>query len=158
VDYYQGIVADYLTTDPAMFVQPESCISLDVDSPLVKDRHWYCDALAVSFRTRTVYLCEVTFDKNVRALMQRLRGWDAHWAKICASLRKGNSIPEDWEVRPWVFVPETRRERLTRRVNALYEAPGQHDMPRPLATSLEDVVPWLNPWPQKLPGDRESDV
>ncbi len=101
MDYYQGVVADYLSADPAMFVQPEACIRLYPDRPLAKDEHWYCDVLAVSFRSQTAYLCEVTFSKALHSLMRRLRQWDAHWEDVCRALQHDNRVPADWDVRPW---------------------------------------------------------
>ena len=50
MDYYQGVVADYLTADRAFFVKPECLIRLSPAGPLLKSQHWYCDVLAVSFR------------------------------------------------------------------------------------------------------------
>ena len=47
MDYFQGIVADYLSADRSMYVKPECCIQLDSGEKLVAGRHWYCDVLAV---------------------------------------------------------------------------------------------------------------
>ncbi len=38
------------------------------------------------------------------------------------------------------------------------EGRGPHELPRPLTTSLEQVVPWLWAWPLKLPGVNVSDT
>lgn len=159
MDYYQGVVADYLSADRAMFVRPESCIQLHPGASLKKGAHWYCDILAVSFREQSVYLCEVTFSKSLSALLTRLREWDSNWAGVRAALARDNHIPETWPVRPWAFVPGAQRDLLSRKVSELLDPDtGPHEMPRPLVTDLEEVVPWLYSTPHELPGakDREA--
>jgi hypothetical protein len=155
VDYFQGVVADYLGADPAVFVQPEACIRLHPDRALKKGEHWYCDILAVNFREQTVYLCEVTLSRTLTALLKRLREWDERWTGVCAALSHDNRIPDGWNVLPWVFVPSAQKELLSHGVSALLGADADADadrMPRPLVTGLEDVVPWLYSWPNELPG------
>jgi hypothetical protein len=142
-----------------MFVQAESCIQLSPGGVRVKDQHWYCDILAVNFRAQSVYLCEVTFSKTLSALMTRLRQWDSHWLEICGALSNDNRIPDGWGVRPWVFVPAAQRGLVSWKMTALLDPDtGPHPMPRPLATSLEDVAPWQGKWPRELPGPSESDA
>lgn len=145
MDYYQGIVADFLTGDPTVFVKPEFCVRLDADGPLKKGEHWYCDILAVSFGAREVYLCEVTYSQTVGALYRRLRDWAENWGAIREAIHRDAGVPRDWEIRPWVFVPreqgELAKDRITR-IRAGFGAPG--DMPEAEVTCLEDVVPWLH--------------
>ncbi len=47
MDYYQGVVTDYLRADRAMFVNTECCIQLDEGNnpDAFPGRHWYCDAV-----------------------------------------------------------------------------------------------------------------
>ena len=60
MDYYQGIVIDYLRADRAVFVNTECCIQLnESDNPA--QPHWYCDAVAVDFRCRRIFLCEISY-------------------------------------------------------------------------------------------------
>lgn len=152
MDYFQGVVADYLSADPAVFVQPEACIRLHDDRALKKGEHWYCDILAVSFRERSVYLCEVTLSRDLGALEKRLKEWDANWSGVREALTRDGCIDGEWRVRPWAFVPAAQKELLSRKVTRLRDrASGPHEMPRPLATSLEDVVPWRWSWPLSLP-------
>ncbi len=159
MDYYQGVVADFLGADPAMFVQPEACIRLHPDSGLKKGEHWYCDIMAVSFREQTVYLCEVTLSRTLTALLKRLKEWDANWTNVCHALRHDNRIPDGWYVRPWVFVPSAQKELVSLGVSTHLGTDDESDgMPRPLVTSLEDVVPWLYSWPNLLPGETASDA
>ena len=42
MDYYLGVVTEYLRADRAIFVNTESLIQLDPGDVPVKDRHWYC--------------------------------------------------------------------------------------------------------------------
>ena len=53
VDYYQGQVVEYLRSDRAIFVNTECCIQLREDANPKAREHWYCDAVACDFRTRT---------------------------------------------------------------------------------------------------------
>jgi hypothetical protein len=61
MDYFQGVVTEFLRADRAMFVNTEYLIQLDPGTSLGKGRHWYCDALTINFKDSTVYLCEVTY-------------------------------------------------------------------------------------------------
>ena len=50
MDYYQGVVLEYLGADRSVFVNPECCIQLNEgDNPDTSGKHWYCDAVAVDF-------------------------------------------------------------------------------------------------------------
>jgi hypothetical protein len=144
MDYYQGIVADYLTGDPTIFVKPECCIRLSSEGPLRKGEHWYCDILAISLREQRAYLCEVTYSQTLGALSKRLRDWAENWSSIRAALVRDNQVPNDWEIRPWLFVPR-KQEELARIKVA--EIRAGHDGPGSMAdadvTCLEEVVPWL---------------
>ena len=158
MDYFQGVVADYLNADPSMFVKPECCIQLN-PGELIKGEHWYCDILAVSLREPepAAYLCEVTLSKSLAALITRLAEWDAHWPEVRAALARDNSIPAEWPVRPWAFVPAAQRALVSQKVSSLFaQEPLPQRMPRPLVTRLEDVVPWLYSSPHELPGRNES--
>lgn len=55
--------------------------------------HWYVDMLAMNLKEKAVYLCDVTFAKQPRALMQRLNSWHAHWPTINKRLREDTSAP-----------------------------------------------------------------
>ena len=159
MDYFQGVVADYLSADPTMFVQAESCIRLNPNGALKKGEHWYCDILAVSFREQTAYLCDVTLSRTLTALLKRLREWDANWTDVCDALRQDNRIPDGWHVRPWVFVPAAQKELVSRGVTTLLRADAGVDrIPRPLVTGLEDVAPLLYSWPNELPGKTAGDA
>jgi hypothetical protein len=64
VDYFQGVVTEYLRADRAVFVNTECCIQLNpLDNPDKSGPHWYCDAVAVNFRDSKVFLCEVSYSK-----------------------------------------------------------------------------------------------
>jgi hypothetical protein len=141
LDYFQGVVAEYLRADRSMFVNPEILLQLDQGLSPKKDRFWYCDLMAVSFKESTVYLCEVTYSTNASALIKRLGAWSVHWPALKASICRDCKIAPDWPVVPWVFLPEIRREVYERKLLSLGLS-AQSQMPMPRFTALEDVVPW----------------
>jgi hypothetical protein len=152
MDYYQGIVADYLSADPAMFVKPQCVIRLSAKGQPKKGEHWYCDILAVNLRTQTAYLCEVTYAQSLAALVKRLGDWAANWTAVRAALVRDNHVPSGWRVRPWVFVPGARVHAASQhiaRIAALHD--GDEEMPMAKVTRLEDAPPWLYPAPHGLP-------
>jgi hypothetical protein len=150
MDYFEGVVADYLSADRAMFVNPQCRIQLAPGDTPRKGEHWYCDILAINLREKRVYLCEVTLSRSVATLYKRLREWDAHWPEIRAGLVRDCGVDPEWQVQPWVFVPESQMELVERRVRRLPERDGAADqMPMPVVTSLESVTPWLYTTPRQ---------
>lgn len=73
MDYFQGVVTEYLRADRAVFVNSQCLLQLDSGGRLEAGRHWYCDLVALNLREETVYLCEITYDVKVNALV-RLTG------------------------------------------------------------------------------------
>lgn len=143
MDYFQGVVTEYLRADRSVFVNPECCIQLKkADSPKNGGLHWYCDIVAVDFRQHAVLLCEVSYSKSLSALMKRLDEWNSNWPGLCAALDRDCSLPAKWPVRPWLFVPEALRPRLEARLDSLLQKQsGPNGMPRPSITNLEFVAP-----------------
>jgi hypothetical protein len=127
----------------AVFVNTECLIQLDPGNVPVKDRHWYCDVMAVSFRERTAYLCEVTYSTTLHALLARLQDWRNNWAELRTAVFRDSGIPEGWQIQPWVFIPEKCRPVFKRKFALLTPTIGTNiHMPTPLVTYLEEVVPW----------------
>lgn len=142
MDYFQGVVTEYLVADRAAFVNSELLIQLDLNEPK-KGRHWYCDAAAANFREQTFYLCEVTYSKSMSGLARRLLAWDANWNDLRNSLTRDCGIPASWKVQPWAFVPQDYSDALKSKIEALANAErAEGAMPYPLITHLEKVVPW----------------
>ena len=142
MEYFQGVVTEYLVADRASFVNSELLIQLDADEPK-KGRHWYCDAAAVNVREKTLFLCEVTYAKSMSALSKRLLGWDSNWEELCIAIARDCGIPGSWSVQPWAFVPERYSEALKSRIAPLANVErGEDAMPYPRITFLESVVPW----------------
>ena len=151
MDYFQGVVTEYLVADRKTFVNSELLIQLDADNTK-KDRHWYCDAAATSFGDSTLYLCEVTYSKTMSALAKRLLAWSTNWLEVQEALRRDCAIPDSWAVQPWVFIPEKYHESLKSRITELAEENRpQNAMPYPRITYLESVVPWnYVTWDRKI--------
>lgn len=142
MDYFQGVVTEYLVANKASFVNSELLIQLDAEKPR-KGRHWYCDAAAVSFRDNTLYLCEVTYSKTMSALAKRLLAWDGHWTELRDAISRDCNIPSFWSIQPWAFIPKQRHETLSKSIQILSEPKRSKDMmPYPRITYLEKVVPW----------------
>ena len=143
MDYFEGVVADYLSADRAVFVNPQCRIQLEPCTRPKKGEHWYCDILAIDFRESAVYLCEVTLSRTVSTLLRRLRDWNANWPEICAAVHRDSHIPEEWDVRPRVFVPKAQMGLVRRKVEQIVDSDGEPPaMPKPEVTSLESVTPW----------------
>ena len=143
MDYFQGIVTDYLRADRSMYVNTECLIQLEPGDAPKKGSHWYCDTVAVDLRNSVAYLCEVTYSSSLHALIGRLGAWDSHWPSFRDALARDCSIPKSWLVQPWLFLPEDRIELLNTKLDALNLDPEDPKrMPAPRVTFLESVVPW----------------
>lgn len=135
MDYYQGVVSEYLRANRATFINPEFCLQLHgAQKAPEKGSFWYVDLLAVNFSERTVYLCEVTYSNSLAALLKRLGAWGANWDKIVVALARDTDVPSEWAVRPWIFVPEQLLPTLISSMPPLPVAPR--------VTPLEMTVPW----------------
>jgi hypothetical protein len=134
MDYFQGVVMEYLRADRACFVNPEFWIRGNTQNPHDKP-HWFVDVLAVSMRDKAVYLCEVTYAKQPRALSKRLESWTEHWDLIDRTLKADTYINKEWPVIPWVFAPPSTLEIVKPQLLKLF--------PDARTTNLETVLPWL---------------
>jgi hypothetical protein len=143
MDYYQGIVTEYLRANRSTFVNTEFCLQVNEnDYPDKGKPYWYVDALAVELRDPSkTFLCEITYAKQPNRLITRLREWQAHWPEIRIALERDAHIPSKWEVRPWLFVPEGYVSTLTQKLSPLLEKPGNM-LPIPRITTLEMTQPW----------------
>ena len=140
MDFYQGVVVDYLRADRSLFLNPECFVQIKPGSAPPKGASWYCDILAADFETKTVFLCEVTYSSTLQALLTRLKAWNDHWEEIRAALVHDSKLPESWPVRPWLFVPEKCLEPLCKGLEQI--ACKEPLRFRPLITTLEMVQPW----------------
>lgn len=152
MDYFQGVVTEYLRANRATFVNTECLLQLQPGDSPGKGEHWYCDAVAVNFHESAAYLCEVTYSRTMHALLTRLSAWAARWPELVAAIRRDCGVPAAWKVQPWAFIPQGYDETFKRRLAILTaSAPGLVSMPSPLITHLEDVVPWkYRSWDRKL--------
>ena len=158
MDYFQGVVTEYLVADRTSYVNTELLIQLDADDTK-KGRHWYCDAAAANFKESTLYLCEVTYSKTMSGLAKRLLAWNEHWPQLQAAVKRDCGIPESWRIQPWVFIPEAYYQALRAKIGVLEGAVnGVESMPYPKVTYLEHVVPWKYvTWDRKV-SDLENET
>ena len=153
MDYFQGVVTDYLRANRSVFVNTECLIQLDEGNKQVKGRHWFCDAMAVNFKESTVYLCEITYSATMQSLISRLNAWRRHWPEVQSAVLRDSGVPTGWKVQPWVFIPKQNHESFNAKIGPSQSATGQHaPMPPPRVTYLEAVLPWeyKNTWDRKV--------
>lgn len=135
MDYYQGIVAEYLDADRSVFLNSECYIQLMSGPNPPKGTMWYCDILAINLREKAAYMCEISFSKGLSALVERLAAWDREWTGVRTALQRDCSIPVEWPIKPWVFIPGVRWPVLKRKLKV-------ESIPYPRVTYLEEIVPW----------------
>lgn len=141
MDYYQGVVIEYLRADRALFVNTEYCIQINPgDNPDGSGPHWYCDAVAADFKSKTIFLCEISYSASLHDLAKRLGHWNEHWQGVCYALVRDSNLPTEWTVRPWIFVPQELVERLQKILKNVGSEQTLHFTPR--VTPLEMVQPW----------------
>jgi hypothetical protein len=81
------VVVLYLGLLDALFVNTECCIQLnDKENPDKSGPHWYCDAIAVDFREKKIYPCEISFEISLGKLVERLKQWAETWDGVRAAL------------------------------------------------------------------------
>lgn len=135
MDYYQGIVAEYLRANRSVFLNTECFIQIEPGSSPPKGTSWFCDIAAINMKEKTAYLCEVTFSTTLDSLKKRFSAWDMNWGRVREALAQDCAIPLDWKVVPWAFIPEDRIPKLR-------QGMSYTNMPEPRITALEAVVPW----------------
>jgi hypothetical protein len=111
MNYYESVVIEYLRADRAVFVNTENCIQINsAYNPDGSGPYWYCDAVALDFRSKEIFLCEISYSIRLTQLIKRLKGWHDNWKEVCDAVARDSSLSfsEPWPVRPWLFVPEKR--------------------------------------------------
>jgi hypothetical protein len=139
MDYFAGVVADYLQRNRTLFVNAEFALTLDPKN-LAKGNHWYIDFAVMDHPHRTVFLGEVSYAGGLGALTRRLRDWSSHWPAITAAVQGIVSLDQDWSVRPWLFVPEKEVKAL---IPNLRKLPPEM---KPVVSTLEMTLPWTYKW------------
>jgi hypothetical protein len=144
MDYYEGVVVNYLRADRSVFANTEYCIqhksgklinNRDKDGPV-----WYCDAVALDFGSKVIFLCEISYATNLGDLTRRLRDWHNNWEKLCAALKRDSRLSEfSWPVRPCLFVPKDCVQTPEKALKEIEKEPPKFDAK---ITPLEDVPPW----------------
>lgn len=132
---------DYLRCDRAMFVNEECIIQLHEGRMSPKNESWICDAVAINLRDEKVFLCEVTYAVGMSNLIKRLRHWNDNWERVRAALAHYSSVDPNWEVRPWLFIPDKFVKPLVGKM-AQVLGPAESWSFNPRITTLESVQPW----------------
>ena len=156
MDYYQNVVGEYLRANRSMFINPEFFLSLD-EGKEIKGRTWYIDLLVADFAMKRLLLCEVSYEKALSKLHERLRNWSMHWTEIEKAIKRDSKMPNDWSVRPWLFLPEAQLGKFLAKLT--------YFPVKPLITPLEMTVPWSfctwdrlseGPKPSIIPADMQT--
>ncbi len=135
MDYFQGVVTEFLRADRAVFVNTECLIQLEPGNAPRRDRHWYCDAVAVNMQRQSVYLCEVSYSRTLHALLRRLQSWRANWTEIRPAVPVSISrsrVPRT-SSNPWSPAPPIRCPANRARSSASW--PSEDPRPPALAGS-----------------------
>jgi hypothetical protein len=136
MDYFQGVVAEYLRADRACFINPEFWLRGNLERKSAYEKpHWFVDVLAIHMKHKCAYLCEVTYAKRPTALLGRLQGWRDHWSVLGQTLRQDTAIPADWDVKPWIFAPAAVLDSVKGSILKLHPAARM--------SPLEEILPWL---------------
>jgi hypothetical protein len=137
MSYYEGVVLEYLRRDRALFVNTEYCIQIEPGKVLPKGSYWYCDVVAADFRSKTIFLCEISYAKGLGALVKRLRSWDKNWEGVRKAVDRDSELRGEWQVRPWLFVPDKGLTVLKRGLASIGNANFT-----PRVTTLDMIQPW----------------
>jgi hypothetical protein len=137
MDYYQGVVIEYLRADRAVFVNTEYLIQLKPGhNPDATGHYWYCDAVALDLQDNTAFLCETTFARPPATLLKRLTEWRENWDSVCAGIKRHSRLQDGWQFRVWIFVPTECLDSLVKKLGPF------RTILRPKITTLEMVQPW----------------
>ena len=152
MDYFQGVVAEFLRANRSTFINTECLLQLQPGDAPAKGEHWYCDVVSVNFQEETVYLCEVTYSKTMHSLLARLAAWSKVWSRLTEAIVRDCHVPPGWRVQPWVFIPSAHEDLFNKKMTASnISADALIAMPMPRITHLERVVPWNYPsWNRTL--------
>jgi hypothetical protein len=135
LDYYQGVVSEYLRANRQTFINPEFLLQIEpVSQSSIRGRYWYIDILAVNFAEQSIYLCEVTYSKGMRALTKKLSEFALNWNDIKRVVHRDSGVPESWSLGVWCFVREENIQTLLQAKPLL--------LPHLQITPLEDTQPW----------------
>lgn len=143
MDYFQGVVTEYLRCDRSVFVNTECRIELDDDDSRTQGRHWYCDVMACCQSEKTIYLCEVTYASDLKALVKRLCAWQSHWSLLKEVIIRDCGFNKSWQIEPWAFIPQKKLGDLKKKfLPRMRSDNDDKSMPIPYFTPLESVCPW----------------
>jgi hypothetical protein len=141
MDYYQSVVTEYLRADRALFVNPECVIQVGPRNTPGKGMYSICDAVVADFRSKTIFVCEISYSFKLPALINRLRLWGEKWTEVAFALERDSCLPNDWlsRLRPWLFVPQQSLDVLLAGLSKMGSA---SPVSTPRITTLEMAQPW----------------
>ena len=148
MDYYQSIVAEWLTADGRTLVAQEYGLRTShVQEFKVKgQKNLWPDILAVRPRDKRAFLCEVSWSKDWKRTGEKLAKYHELMPQIRESLDHWLAIPtsNDWVVHVWYFVPEAQVEK-TKQLG-----PAGLGL---RVSSLDQIKPWTYTHGWRVPDD-----
>ena len=135
-DYAEGLVAAYLAADHSMFIRQQGYMLVPATSH-PKGVEFWTDIVAVSFKDRAVFFCEVKITnrepkKSADRMLKDVAKYEEHWDEI-TMIGPRLGIPADFEPRTWLFLQEESAKLLVTRLGS---------RTRPRVTPLEMCLPW----------------
>jgi len=119
MDYYEQMVALYLTSDPHLFISPQYPLKWEVTGIVEPD------FVGIDIKNRKVYIVEVSSADNLSGLINKIKDiYFNHLESIKQGLRNSEIISEDWEKQGWglcflVFVRKYNVEKFKKNMGAL---------------------------------------
>jgi hypothetical protein len=133
MDFYQGVVAEYVASNRAYFVSGEFMI------PRKAGGYFLVDLVAISPSEQHVYLCEVTYSQRIANIIRKVKCYHQERDDIQAQLFKIAGISTNWKLMPWLFVLAKHHKTIDARLRV--ECPNWHVR----IDDLETVGPWNFP-------------
>src|SRR5579884_3578738 len=134
MDYYEPTVEKYIASDRRTFISTQFWIPLPL--PTKSDGGVWVDAIAINIRDRLCHLCETTFARDPKVILNKINIYNAERERIRFFLQEQAGLPAQWELRPWLFLLRQTAGKLIPKL-----APGLY----PKIIYLEYTAPWFYP-------------
>ena len=112
----------------------------------------FTQSVALDLRYGRVWLCEVSYAKNLDSLVKRFGTWSNRWTEVCGRVRREACLTDEmqaWPVYVWAFVQpdsEGAAKKVAKDIEKIRKLKfGEHGA---RVSALDRVAPWRdNRWP-----------